>query len=158
MHARMWPLLAGTALALALFAAPADAQDSLRLASPDGKNTVTVHVREGGLYYAVSRNGQPVLLPSRLGFAFRGGDSLRSALRISGSSRNTVDQSWTQPWGEVARVRDHHHELRVRVAEDRAPNRRFAVVFRAFDDGVGFRYELADSAGFRDFEMMEELT
>ena len=158
MHDRMWPLLAGAALGLGLFAGRADAQDSLRVASPDGKNTVTVHVREGGLYYAVSRNGQPVLLPSRLGFAFRGGDSLRSALRITGSSRNTVDQSWTQPWGEVARVRDHHHELRVRIAEDRAPNRRFAVVFRAFDDGVGFRYELADSAGFRDFEMMEELT
>ena len=60
MHARMWPLVAGAALGLSLSASRAEAQDSLRVASPDGKNTVTVHVRDGGLYYAVSRNGQPV--------------------------------------------------------------------------------------------------
>lgn len=137
---------------------PARAQEPLQVASPDGRNVVRVGVRDGGLYYSLDRDGKHVLLPSRLGFAFRGGDSLRSNLRITGSARATHDETWTQPWGEVARVRDHHNELRVRVAEDRAPGRRFAVVFRAFDDGVGFRYEVSDSAGFGDYEMMEELT
>ncbi|HZI43046.1 MAG TPA: glycoside hydrolase family 97 catalytic domain-containing protein, partial [Gemmatimonadaceae bacterium] len=33
-----------------------------------------------------------------------------------------------------------------------------AVVARAFDDGVAFRYEVADSGGFGDFEMSDELT
>ena len=144
--------------ALAAGAGPAAGQGELRVASPDGRNEVVVTVREGGLYYAVRRNGKSVLLPSRLGFAFRGADSLHSGLRIAGSSRASRDTSWTQPWGEVARVRDRHNELRVRVAEGGAGGRRFAVVFRAFDDGVGFRYEVADSGGFHDFEMMEELT
>jgi alpha-glucosidase len=147
------PLALGFALALA---APAAAQDSLRVVSPDGRNAVTVHVHEGGLYYSLRRDGQNVLLPSRLGFAFRGADSLLGGLRIAGSARATVDETWTQPWGETARVRDHHNELRVQVTEDRAPNRRFAVVFRAFDDGIGFRYELGE--GFGDFLMDEELT
>ncbi|HEX5830560.1 MAG TPA: glycoside hydrolase family 97 protein [Gemmatimonadaceae bacterium] len=139
-------------------AAPAAAQAPLRVASPDGTNAVTVELRDGVLHYAISRRGMPVILPSRLGFEFRGARPLRDSLRVVGSARNTVDTTWTQPWGEVARVRDHHNELRVRVAETVAPWRHFAVVFRAFDDGVGFRYELADSAGFRDFEMTEELT
>lgn len=156
MQKRLRSLVRPLALGLALAAAPAAAQDSLRVLSPDGRNAVTVQVREGGLYYAVQRDGKNVLLPSRLGFAFRGGDSLRAGLRITGSTRNTADETWTQPWGEVARVRDHHNELRVQVAEDRAPNRRLAVVFRAFDDGIGFRYELGESFG--TFEMMEELT
>lgn len=147
------------ALAVAAMAAgPAAAQGELRVASPDGKNVVTVAVRDGFLTYAVSREGKAVLLPSRLGFAFRGGDTLQRALRITGTARDSADVTWTQPWGEVARVRDHHNELRVRVAEDKAPNRRFSVVFRVFDDGLGFRYEVADSAGLRDFEMMDELT
>ncbi|HSU14576.1 MAG TPA: glycoside hydrolase family 97 protein [Longimicrobium sp.] len=145
--------------ALAAFAATAGAaQQEMRVASPDGRNVVTVGTHEGQLYYAVSRNGRPILLPSRLGFAFRGGDTLRTSLRIVSATRDSADETWTQPWGEVARVRDHHRELRVNVAEDRAPGRRFAVVFRAFDDGVGFRYEVADSAGFRAYEMMDELT
>jgi alpha-glucosidase len=160
MQRRSWSVARSLALALplglALAAAPAAAQDSLHVASPDGRNTVAVTVREGGLYYAVRRDGDPVLLPSRLGFEFRGGDTLLSGLRITGSTRATADETWTQPWGEVARVRDHHNELRVEVAEDGEPSRRFAVVFRAFDDGVAFRYELGD--GFGEFVMMEELT
>src|SRR5687768_11946749 len=104
LHSRLRSLAHALAVG-AVLAAPAAAQDSLRVASPDGRNEVSVGVREGGLYYGVRRNGQNVLMPSRLGFAFRGADSLRSGLRIAGSSRNAVDQTWTQPWGEVARVR-----------------------------------------------------
>lgn len=158
---KRWRALAASAVsaaAIALAAGPAAAQQALRVASPDGRNVVTVETRDGGLYYSVTRDGKRILLPSRLGFAFRGADSLYSGLRIAGASRDSANTVWTQPWGETARVRDHHRELRVRVAEDRAPHRRFAVVFRAFDDGIGFRYEVADSAGLGDFEMMDELT
>ena len=154
--ARGGVVLAGV---LALAARPAAAQqDSLVVRSPDGRNVVTVTTRDGGLYYRLQRDGRWILQPSRLGFAFRGADSLYRGLRIAGSARATHDETWTQPWGEVARVRDHHNELRVQVAETRAPGRRFAVVFRAFDDGIGFRYEVSDSAGFGDYEMMDELT
>jgi alpha-glucosidase len=160
MRAAFRLMVAGFVAVCALCAArPAAAQqDTVRVVSPDGRNVVTVGTHEGALYYAVTRNGRAVLTPSRLGFAFRGGDSLYAGLRITATSRASADETWTQPWGEVARVRDHHNELRVQVAETRAPNRRFAVVFRAFDDGVGFRYEVSDSAAFRDFEMMDELT
>ena len=146
------------AAASAVAAATARAQDSLRVASPDGRNEVSVQLRDGRLYYAVRRDGRAVLLPSGLGFQFRGAPPLRDGLRVVGAAEKTVDESWTQPWGEVARVRDQHKELRVSVAEAAAPGRRFAVVFRVFDDGVGFRYELADSGGFRDFEVTDELT
>jgi alpha-glucosidase len=165
LHSRLRSLVHPLALAAALAApalpaaaqnAPAAAQEELRVASPDGRNEVSMGVREGTLWYAVRRNGQNIMLPSRLGFAFRGGDSLRAGLRITGSSRGSADETWTQPWGEVARVRDHHNELRVQVAEQGGRGRRFEVVFRAFDDGVGFRYELGESFG--EFEMMEELT
>ena len=146
------------AAASAVAAATARAQDSLRVASPDGRNEVSVQLRDGRLCYAVRRDGRAVLLPSGLGFQFRGAPPLRDGLRVVGAAEKTVDESWTQPWGEVARVRDQHKELRVSVAEAAAPGRRFAVVFRVFDDGVGFRYELADSGGFRDFEVTDELT
>ncbi|HEX2076814.1 MAG TPA: glycoside hydrolase family 97 protein [Longimicrobium sp.] len=154
-HGRLRSVVHALVLSTTL-AAPAAAQEELRVASPDGRNVVAVAVREGGLYYGVQRNGEHVLTPSRLGFAFRGADTLRDSLRITGSSRNAVDQAWTQPWGEVARVRDHHNELRVQVQEARSPGRRFEVIFRAFDDGVAFRYVLGEGIG--DFQMEEELT
>ena len=146
-----------TAIAVPAFAQPTTPQ-SHRVASPDGKNAVTVATHEGGLFYTVERSGRRVILPSRLGFEFRGARSLRDSLRIVGASETTKDTTWSLPWGEVARVREHYNELRVQVAEAAAPRRFFTVAVRAFDDGVGFRYELADSGGFRDFAMMEELT
>ncbi len=50
-----------------LMAATVSAQDQLRVASPDGRNEVTVEVREGKLYYSLQRDGQAVLLGGRYG-------------------------------------------------------------------------------------------
>ncbi len=147
-------------VAIAIFALPsaAHAQDTLAIRSPDRRNEVVVEVREGRLTYRVNRDGRPLLLPSQLGFEFRGAPRLRDSVRIVSSARNSVDESWTQPWGEVARVRDHHHELRVSVAEAAPRAREFVLAVRAFNDGVAFRYELPEQAGLRDFEISEELT
>jgi alpha-glucosidase len=58
----------------------------------------------------------------------------------------------------VARVRDYHNELAVSVQETVAPNRRFTLRFRAFNDGVGFRYEFPEQPSLGAFEITDELT
>ncbi len=144
--------------ALSMVAVAAQAQAPLQVASPDGRNVVKVGIRNGGLFYGVERDGRNVILPSRLGFEFKDAPRLRDGLAITAAATNYVDETWEQPWGEVARVRDHHNELRVSVTETAPPRRSFNVVFRVFDDGVGFRYELPEQPGLRSFEIMEELT
>ncbi len=169
-----WTRRAAPALAIVMTAFPAavacaQAQEPVRVASPDGRNVVTLEtlrkVEEGGevhwetgLFYRVERDRRKIVLPSRLGFAFRNAPSLRDGLTITATTRSSVDETWEQPWGEVARVRDHHNELRVSVTETAEPGRRFDVVFRVFDDGIGFRYELPEQPGLQYFEIMEELT
>src|SRR5688572_28674679 len=100
-----------------LVAVPGLTQEPLRVASPCGRNEVSVEVRGGVLHYSVQRNGRPVILPSVMGFEFANKSILRYSLRITGSTRGARDTTWTQPWGEVARVREHYNELRVSVAE-----------------------------------------
>jgi alpha-glucosidase len=146
------------ALLLGIAGIASRGQAQVRVASPDRRNQVTIEVREGKLFYSVQRDGWAVFLPSGLGFEFRGAPPLRDGLRLVDTTRQTVDETWTQPWGEVARVRDHHNELKVAVAETAAPNRRFTVAFRVFNDGVGFRYELPEQPGLGDFAISEELT
>src|SRR5438034_10949945 len=142
----------------ALVARAAAAQNRAQVTSPDGRNRVTVEIRDGALTYSVERDGRAVFLPSRLGLAFQGAPPLRDSLRMVDTSRDTVDETWTQPWGEVARVRDHHNELRITVAEVTSPGRRFVVAFRAFNDGIGFRYELPAQPGLGEFAITDELT
>src|SRR5213593_4737619 len=76
--------------------------EQLRVTSPDGRNEVTVQVREGRLYYQVQHAGRLVITPSLLGFEFRGAPRLRDSLLVGELSRRTADGTWTQPWGEVA--------------------------------------------------------
>jgi alpha-glucosidase len=149
------PLALGLAAAT-LLATTARAQ--LQVASPDGRNQVTVQVREGRLYYSLTRDGRWLILPSLLGFEFRRAPALRDGLRIADTARQTHDETWTQPWGEVARVRDHHTELALSVVETAAPGRRFTLRVRAFDDGIGFRYEVPEQPGLGAFEISDELT
>ncbi|MGH7579783.1 MAG: glycoside hydrolase family 97 N-terminal domain-containing protein, partial [Gemmatimonadales bacterium] len=141
---------------LAAAAGPLAAQ--VRVASPDGRTEVAVEVSEGTLRYSLTRDGRTLILPSVLGFYFRGAPPLRDGLRITDTTRQSHDEWWTQPWGEVARVRDHHNELAVTVEESATPQRRFTLRVRAFDDGVGFRYELPDQPGLGAFEIQDELT
>jgi alpha-glucosidase len=157
---RSAPRVRALATALLFSSAPAAlaAQSALTVASPDGKTQVVVEVQSGALRYSVRHGGANVVTPSRLGFAFKGAPPLGDSLRILGSRRATYDSTWTQPWGEVARVRDHHNELQVDVVESRAPARRFTVTFRVFDDGLGFRYELPDQPAVTDYEISDELT
>src|SRR5262245_10051639 len=122
------PLRLFVAGALIGGAARASAQSPEIVASPDGRTRVTVEVRDGALDYSVPRDGTLLIQPSRLGFAFRGAPPLRDSLRLTTSRRATHDETWTQPWGEVARVRDHHNELRVNVEERAGSHRTFAVV------------------------------
>ena len=158
MRRRVFPKVLAVAVAAASPSTVAAAQPTLHVASPDGENVVTVSVRQGTLVYSLDRQGKPLLLPSRLGFDFRGAPPLGDSVRIVDSARTKADETWTQPWGEVARVRDQHNELRVTAEETTSRHRRFVVAFRAFDDGVAFRYELPEQPGLGDFEIMDERT
>jgi alpha-glucosidase len=163
---RIAPLLACPIVRLSTLAAllgpmmpaRAIAQPPLTLASPDGRNVLTMALREDWLTWALARDDRRIVLPSRLGFAFRGAASLGSHLRIADTSRTDVDASWNQPWGEVATVRDRHRELRIDVEERAGLRRRMRVIFRAFDDGIAFRYELPRQPNLGSFRIADELT
>jgi alpha-glucosidase len=133
-------------------------QGQVRVASPDGRNQVTVEIREGRLAYSLTRDGRELVQPSQLGFEFRGAPPLRDSLRITDSTRRSHNEWWTQPWGEVARVHDHDNELAVGVEESAGLHRRFVLRVRAFDDGVAFRYEFPRQSGLMNFEISDELT
>src|SRR5438552_10059847 len=111
---------ASCSLAALLLPALLAEQEPASVRSPDGRNEVTLAAVDGYVVYSLTRDGRAILLPSRLGFAFRGADSLYHHLRISGTLRDSADITWTQPWGEVARVRDHHNDLAVTIEETRA--------------------------------------
>jgi alpha-glucosidase len=77
---------------------------------------------------------------------------------FTSQSKSSFDESWDEPWGEYRRIRDHHNELTVTFDEKNWLKRRMTIVFRLFDDGVGFRYELPSAPNFTRADIADELT
>src|SRR5690606_22870300 len=105
----------------------------------------------------VERLGEPVVGSSRLGFQLRDGRLDRDLAVLSQASRS-FDETWEQPWGGRRFIRNHYNELTVSLGERGGSQRRFEVVFRVYDDGLGFRYRFPQQAGLREAIIDDELT
>ena len=127
------------------------------LTSPDGHLRVTVGLKGGKPYYTVERDGKPIVNRSYLGFTLNDG-AFDSNFKLVGKSRDSKDETWTQPWGEDRVVQNHYNELKVKLQQNDKRQRQLNVVFRAFNDGFGFRYEFPKQKNLGDFRIMEELT
>jgi alpha-glucosidase len=139
-------------------AARADA-DAPSVASPDGRIKVSVTTDgDGRPLYTVSRGGKQVIAPSALGFLFTDAPKMQRNFRIESRATSSADSSWEQPWGEWKTIRDRHNELRVRFKETKDLGRVMDVVFRVFDDGVGFRYELPEQPNLETAHIADEMT
>lgn len=146
------------ALALAVFALtrPAHAAGA---ASPGGTLAVSVATNgEGRVTYSITRAGKPVIVDSELGFLFTDAPQMLRNFEIVGARTSGFDQSWDQPWGEWKTIRNHYTELRVSVREKTGLARRLDIVFRLFDDAVGFRYEFPEQPNLKTAHIAEELT
>ncbi|MGQ7829707.1 glycoside hydrolase family 97 protein [Altererythrobacter sp. Z27] len=144
---------------LLLFAPVAPAAAKEVVASPDGRIVVTVDVNgESRPFYRIDLDGEPLFTESRLGFLLTDQDKLERRLSIVSGELGGNDSTWEQPWGERRFVRDHYNQLTVRFEEASEQKRRFGVVFRVFDDGVGFRYLFDDASVGETLRVADELT
>ncbi len=145
--------------ALLLLATPAFAEAVARIASPGNVLAVELQIDgDGRPSYSVARFGREIIAPSRLGFMLLNAPKLERNFALAGQSTASVDETWEQPWGERRFVRNRHNELRVRFTERSGLRRSMDVVFRLFDDGLGFRYEFPDQPDLAEVEIADELT
>jgi len=162
-------LLRLLALWLAFVAVPAAAQTIAQ--APSGSQIVasadspehTIHVNltlnaEGRVGYMISRLGKPVINESRLGFLFTDAPEMLRNFKPAGQATRSFDQTWEQPWGEYRTIRNRYNELAVSFDETKWLKRRMTVVFRIYDDGVGFHYELFAAPNFMHANIADELT
>jgi len=127
--------------------------------SPGGTLAVALRVNgEGRPEYSIARNGQPLVNWSRLGFILADAPKLERNFELERIEQKAIDDTWEQPWGERRYVRNRCAELRVSLREKTAARRQLTVVFRVFDDGVGFRYEFPEQPTLSQVNIVQELT
>ena len=125
--------------------------------SPDGAIKVSVGVASEKPYYQMTYGSKELVLPSHLGFVLNDGQ-LGERVEMKGSKTASTDETWTQLWGEDETVVNRYNELTVNFKERTGQKRMMTVVFRVFDDGVGFRYILPGTKPGAEYQIMDELT
>jgi alpha-glucosidase len=125
--------------------------------SPDETIEVSVIV-VGPLSYAVQIDGQPVVVTSALGLKLRNGTTFGRNVELVNATHQTIDTTWQNDFGKRRNVRNHYNQLRLLLRERSADGLTFELVFRVFDDGVAFRYELLSQPALRDFVLDQELS
>lgn len=150
---RFFFLLIGFAL---LFASCQNQNESVEVTSPNGEIVVRFSIVDGKPFYFVNQKEQSVIKKSALGFVLENGDTLSNNLTLTSIENNAVDETWEQPWGASQYVRDNHNELIAHLQQHNG--RKFDVVFRVFNDGIGFRYLVPKQDGLNQFVIMDELT
>ncbi|WP_025665501.1 glycoside hydrolase family 97 protein [Aquimarina megaterium] len=129
------------------------------LSSPKKSNTIEFYLSQDGTpQYLVKHKNQIVIDSSSMGFDFKNQPSLKNGLQIIDTRSNSVDETWEMQWGEQRKVRNHYNELIIELEEIAAPNRKFNIHFKAYDDGIGFRYEFLPQQGVDSLIVMDENT
>jgi len=114
--------------------------------------------KSGTPVYAVYYSGKAVILPSLLGFKLDVDSMFFTSFRLLGTERKSFDQNWQTVWGETKIIRNHYTELTIRLQSQQSPGRLLNIIFRVFEDGVGFRYEFPLQPKLKYFIVRDELT
>ncbi|BCX46181.1 alpha-glucosidase [Haloferula helveola] len=125
------------------------------LRSPDGRLHLDLELKDGLLCYSLDRDDTPLTNLSKAGIRWHDAAPRWSDLQIETS---THDSRWKPVWGKREEVRDHYSEARATVTLPDDTATPLTVVFRLYDEGLAFRYELADAGGeSRSVRLLEDL-
>ncbi|WP_430466850.1 glycoside hydrolase family 97 protein [Winogradskyella ouciana] len=131
----------------------------LDVESPQSNLKVSFNLNaEGEPFYQVMFNNKTVVDTSYLGFEFTNAEALKDDLKIITTATNSFNETWQMPWGEQVDVVNHYNELKVELQETSEPKRKLNIVFRVYDDGIGFRYEFPEQEGWTEALIKDEHT
>jgi alpha-glucosidase len=139
-------------------ACAADKSAPLVLHSPDGRLQLTFQLNQHGqARFTVAYSKTPVV-EGTLGLDFVSAESLSENLKVVDTRQSAVRREYVIAVGKASSAQDHYHELVVQLIESRPPQRQLNLEFRAFDDGVAFRYVLPRQGTLERFIINNEQT
>ncbi len=130
----------------------------LSVSSPDGSVEVKFDNTDSTMSYSVSYKGDEIISKSFMGFQFKSHSPLLSCIKIADYKTGSYDEVWEQPWGEERLIRENYNELSVDLIEVNNEQKKLQIVFRVFNDGLGFRYLFPEQENLEYFEIMNEIT
>ncbi|KQB43755.1 Glycoside hydrolase 97 [Flavobacterium daejeonense] len=109
------------------------------MTSPEGKNKIQFELVDSAPKYSVRHGKTEVITPSDMGFLLKDSD-LSKNFEITKVNNSSFDETWEQVWGEKKKIRNHYNQMVVQLQQKSGEKRKLEIQFRAYDDGIAFRY------------------
>lgn len=133
--------------------------ESAGVSSPDKNITVHFHLSdEGRFFYTIQYKDQAIIDTSFVGFELKNAPALDKGFIATVKRPEEVNEMWQMPWGEQLDVLNHYNEIRIELEEKFDLKRKMNLVFRVYNDGVGFRYEFPEQPNLSEVLITEEHT
>ncbi len=113
------------------------------LHSPNGKINMNVNIGDT-ISYSLEYANEEVLSSSPLYLQFLHAPPLGMDLKVITNETKTIDHSWENAFGQHRSIRNHYNELHLKMIESRFPGRKLEMFFRAYNDGIAYRYVIQD--------------
>jgi glucan 1,4-alpha-glucosidase len=153
-----------TVLATLLFFSAA-AQEKTTVNSPGNITRLEFWLSENGSpMYSFFYKDKAVVKASALGFEIKETatdkplPSLSGGLMVTASTQKSSDTKWKPVWGEVKEIRDNYKQLTVTLSQKGDKPIQYNIIFKVYDDGLGFRYEFSPQKNLTHFIVSEEKT
>jgi hypothetical protein len=129
----------------------------IAIASPNSNIKVSFDLNKEGMpFYQVQFDNKLIVDTSYLGFEFKDAPAFNKNFIIKKTGNNSFNETWQMPWGEQVDVVNHYNELKVELQEKTSPERFLNIVFKVYDDGIGFRYEFPKQSKFKGDVLIKE--
>lgn len=129
--------------------------------SPDGRIEILINPGNNdnpGIRFSVLYNGVQILKDCPFTLTFKDMPGLGISNKVTKSENKVIDETWERVWGKSKKVRNYCNELALEFTETGERNRKFNMIFRAYNDGIAFRYNFPEQGSFSDFSLIKENT
>jgi len=130
----------------------------MTIKSPNGNVMIQFKIEDGKPYYRVKYNKKEIVAWSKMGFRFKYNPNLNDNLKIINTEETSENYTWEPVWGQQSTIRDNYNQLVVKLKEVSELERFLDIYFRAYNDGVGFRYILPEQTELKRVEITAEET
>lgn len=137
----------------------ANAQKQNLILSNNGSVQLMTHLQaDGNFVYSVFYKNKPVIAASSVGIDLSKPVVTLNQFNLLSVDSTMVDTNWDPVWGEQNTIRNKYKEFVFHLTDQKTSTYYVNVIFRLFEDGVGFRYEFPKQKNLNYFIVKDELT
>ncbi|HEY6062943.1 MAG TPA: glycoside hydrolase family 97 protein [Chitinophagaceae bacterium] len=127
--------------------------------SPNSSIKLTIQfTTTGELRYKTTFKDKTVTGLSALGINLKSPQVLLTKFNLLEIDSSVTDETWKPVWGEVSSIRNNYKQLVLKLSDRSGSGIQLEIIFRVFNEGVGFRYSFPRQPKLNHFIISDELT